>query len=275
MTLLVSLFFYNVIGDGMKVYIDALLIYNFIVDFLLLMSVATILKRRVSFYRLGLGAFIGSFSILLLFFPFTTIMLIVLKLLVSIIMIVISFGYHNIKIFFKNLGYLYFVSMLLGGGVYLWNSTFSLNNDRLSFISNSYQLNFIGLLIISPILIAYYVRKMRTLAEQYQYYYLTSICYKNNILEGIGYIDSGNTLTCKRKPVILVSSATTHFNIEEFTLLPYQSLNHTGVLKCFPADFILLEGHKWEGVYIGIMETDINIDGVDFLLHREMLKVMI
>jgi len=124
-------------------------------------------------------------------------------------------------------------------------------------------------------LISCYVRKMKTLAEQYQYYYLTSICYRDTLLEGVGYIDSGNTLTCKKKPVVLVSNNTVNFHIEEFMMLPYQALNHTGLLKCFPADYIVLEGYRWENIYIGIMDHDINIDGVDFLLHREMLEVMI
>lgn len=265
-------FFYNDIGDKMKVYIDLLLIFNFIIDFLLLLSVAAILKRRVSFYRITAGAFFGSFSLLLLFIPLNSIGLLLLKFLTSIIMVLITFKYKDIRYFIKNIGYFYFVSMLLGGGIYLWNTTFSYNNEGISFISNSYQLNFFGLLILSPILIAYYVRKMKSMEEQYNYYYYVDVYYKDKNIKGVGFLDSGNTLTYKKNPVILITKDKISFDIESYELLPYQALNYIGIVKCFKINYILLNEKRWDNVYLGIMENSFGMDGVDFLLHREMME---
>ena len=256
----------------MKIYIDVLLIFNFVIDLLLLLSVTVTLKRRTSFYRIVGGAFIGSFSILFLFYNFSNIELFVLKLFVSILMILVSFRFRDIKYFIKNISYLYFSSMILGGGIYLWNNMISLENSNLKFISNSYQLNFLGMLILSPILIAYYVRKIKTLREHIQYRYYTSVKYKNNNLEGIGYVDSGNSLTFKRKPVILVSNKLVNFEIEEYELLPYQALNHIGIVKCFKVEQIQYDSNKMKDVYLGIMDNEIGFDGVDFLLNKKMVE---
>lgn len=256
----------------MKIYIDVLLIFNFVIDLLLLLSVAVTLKRKVSFYRVVGGAFIGSFSILLLFFDFNNIELFVLKVLVSVLMIVVAFKFKDIKYFIKNMSYLYFSSMILGGGIYLWNNMISLENSNFKFISNSYRLNFFGMLVFSPILIAYYVRKVKTLKEHTQYRYYTSVKYKNKKIEGIGFIDSGNNLTFKRKPVILVSNKLVNFEINDYELLPYQALNHVGVVKCFKVESIRYDSKTLKDIYLGIMDNDIGFDGVDFLLHKEMVE---
>lgn len=256
----------------MKIYIDVLLIFNFIIDLLLLLSVAATLKRKTTFYRMVSGAFVGSFSILLLFYNFNNVQLFILKLFVSALMIIVSFKFKDIKYFIKNIGYLYFSSMILGGGIYLFNNMISLENNNLKFISNSYQLNFFGMLILSPILIAYYVRKIKTLKEHTQYRYYTSVKYKNNYIEGIGFVDSGNSLSFKRKPVILVANKLVNFEVKEYELLPYQALNHIGIVKCFKVDYLRCDSKILKDVYLGIMDNEIGFDGVDFLLHKKMVE---
>ena len=256
----------------MKIYIDVLLIFNFIIDLLLLLSVAATLKRRITFYRTIIGSFVGSFSILFLFFDFNNVELFLLKFIVSIVMVVITFGFKDICYFIKNISYLYFSSIILGGSIYLWNNMFSFKNENFKFISNSYQLNFLGMLFLAPILIAYYVRKIKTLKEHMQYRYYTSVKYKDNNIDGIGFIDSGNDLKFKRKPVILVSNKLINFDICEYSLLPYQALNHVGVVKCFKVDYLKYDSKILKDIYLGIMDNEIGFDGVDFLLNKEMME---
>lgn len=255
---------------GMKVYIDLLLIFNFIIDFLLLMSVSLILKRVVSFYRFCLGAFIGSFSIFILFLPISNVSLLILKLGFSILMILITFSYRTFSYFLKNIGYFYFASMVLGGMIYLWNTTFSYEGLTSSFISNSYQLNFFGLLFLTPIFIAYYIRKMKGMKEQYQFYKTISFEVNHKEVEGVGFCDSGNTLTYKNRPVILVSKEKISNKIPTF-FIPYQTVQGVSLLKCFPVKEIWIEGCSWKNVYFGIMDENIKIDGIDFLLHNSMI----
>ena len=97
------LFIYNFFGDLMKVYLDLVMILNFFIDFILLLSVKIILKRNIKLNRIIYGSFIGGLSILLLFFNINSFILFIAKVLISIIMIIISFGYRNIKYTLINL----------------------------------------------------------------------------------------------------------------------------------------------------------------------------
>ena len=91
------LFFYNNIGDYMKIYLDLIMILNFGIDFILLLTVSIILKRNVSITRIMLGAFIGGLSILFFFFFLNNLLLFLLKFIISILMILTTFKYINLK----------------------------------------------------------------------------------------------------------------------------------------------------------------------------------
>ncbi len=269
MTHFLFFFFYNDTGDGMKVYVDLLLLFNFLIDLLLLLSVASILKRKVNFYRVVSGAFLGSFSVFCLFLPISNLSLLGVKLLFSVGMILLTFPYQNFRYLLKNLGYFYFASITLGGIIYLWNTTFSFGGVKTSFISNSYQLNFLGMLFLAPIAIAYYVRKMKTMQENYHFYQKVWMVVGKQSVSGVGYIDSGNSLMYKRKPVILASK---NLVLPPSSLyIPYQTASGVGLLPCYPIRELTIEGRSWKNLYLGIMDRNITMDGVDFLLHKTMI----
>ena len=64
----------------MTVYIDGLLFLNFYLDFLLLLTVVVALKRNVKVFRIILGAFVGSLTILVLFFKIGSLELFFIKI---------------------------------------------------------------------------------------------------------------------------------------------------------------------------------------------------
>ena len=97
----------------MKVYLELILILNFLIDLFILMSVKVLLKRNTTMFKLILSSFIGSLSIILLFVKLTSLELFIIKLLLSIIMNLISFNYKNIKYLFKNIVFFYITSILL------------------------------------------------------------------------------------------------------------------------------------------------------------------
>ena len=99
----------------MKIYLDLIMILNFVFDFLLLLSVSIILRRNVSINKLILGAFIGGISILFLFIKINSFELFIFKILISILMILISFGYKDIRYFGKNILFFYMTIIVLGG----------------------------------------------------------------------------------------------------------------------------------------------------------------
>ena len=141
----------------MKVYLDLVMFINFFLDFLLLLGVSIILKRNASIKRVILGSFFGGISILILFVPMNNIMLFIFKFIISVIMILISFGYSSFKYTFINLLYLYILSIFLGGFLYFLNDQFCIERKGFILINNGFSITMLFILLISPIVIYLYI----------------------------------------------------------------------------------------------------------------------
>ena len=101
-------------------YIEVLFIFNFFLDFLLLMTTNILLKRRTKIFNLIVGAFIGSLSIIILFLNINSIQLLILKVYLSILMNLFTFYYKNFKYTIYNILVFYLVSISIGGFLYLF-----------------------------------------------------------------------------------------------------------------------------------------------------------
>ena len=102
----------------MTVYLDIIWALNLLFDSLLLYLTAIFLKRRIRLWRLIAGGFIGSLIILLSFTPlhdYTNHP--VSKLLFSVFMVLMVFGYKRWRYFFKGLMTLYAATFLIGGAL--------------------------------------------------------------------------------------------------------------------------------------------------------------
>lgn len=271
-------FFYNIFGDDMKIYIDLLLILNFAFDFLLLLSVSIILKRNVSINKILLGAFLGGLSIFTLFLKLNSFQLFIIKLFISIIMVIISFQYKNIKYTLKNLAFLYLASIILGGFLYLLNIQFSYKNEGLVFYHSGLSINFIILIIFSPIIIYIYIRQCKSLKTSYSNYYKANLYINDNMIIKLNvYLDTGNNLTdpYKHRPIILLDKKEILFDINEFkmVLVPFSVLNGKGLLKCIKVKQIDIEGVGIKKNFlVGIMEDSIKIDGVNCIMSLKLLE---
>ena len=102
----------------MKIYIELVFIVNFLLDFIILYGTKKLLKLNKSNKRLLLASTIGSLSTIIIFLKITNIILIILKILLSLILIIVSFGKSNILI---NTFYFYLISIIVGGTIYLFD----------------------------------------------------------------------------------------------------------------------------------------------------------
>ena len=155
----------------LKVYVDLILFLNFLLDFLLLLSVSFILKRGTKIFNIIIGAFIGSLSTLLLFLNISSFSLFIYKVLLSIVMCISTFKFKNIKYTLNNLLYLYLSSVVLGGCLYFINNQISLKHVGLIFVNNGFSINLIILVIFSPIIVYIYIKKLNRLKDNYSNYY--------------------------------------------------------------------------------------------------------
>lgn len=256
----------------MKIYLDLILILNFFLDFILLISVGLILKRKINIKLITISSFMGSLSILLLFINITSFELFILKILLSIIMILVGYPSKNIKYIFNNLIIFYITSIFLGGSLYVLNIEFSYKHTGLIFFNNGLSINMIVLLFLSPIIIYFYIKEQRNIRNKYNNYYSTNILINDKNIICTGYIDSGNTLTFKGNPVILVNKKIVSFLKDNYKVIPYKVVNKIMMLKIYKCNMVIINNHIFNNIYIGISEDDFNIDGVDVLLNNKLME---
>lgn len=270
-------FFYNVFGDKMKIYLDLIFLINFAFDFLLLIVVDLILKRKSKIYRLLLGTSVGSLSIFFLFLSFNTFTLFLFKVFISIIMILIAFSFKNIKYFINNLLFLYTASILLGGFLYYLNTTFSYKQEGMVFFYDKMSINYIFLLIIAPIILYLYIKQNKSMKTKYNNYYDLNITFKDNKYINLrGILDTGNYLKdpiTNKKVIIVNNNLIDNKYKKRLFYVPYRSLNHNSILSCISIKEVNIIGlGSSKNVLIGLSEKEIAIDGVDAILNNQILE---
>ena len=273
-----SYFFYNVFGDSVKIYLDMVLIVNFGFDLLLLFSVAIILRRQTNLKRLIIASLVGSVTILSMFIAVGSWGLFIIKVIISILMVIITFGFRDYRYTLKNLFYLYSSSIILGGFLYFINVQVSYKNTGLIFYYNGLSVNFIVMMVMSPVIIYFYIKQGLELKNNYSNYYNIDIYLRDGrVIEATGFLDTGNKLVdpYKKRPIILLNKKLIDFSYMDINILlvPYDSLNNHGLLKCIIPDKIFIEGVGFKDNFlVGISNEEIKLDGVDCILSSNLLE---
>lgn len=238
----------------MTIYVDLVFLINLIMDFYILSGVKFLLKLDTKLIRILLGSLIGSLSLFLLFFHLSTILLNLFKIIISLLMVLITFGKYK---FFNRLFYLYVVSIFLGGSIYLINDSLEYKVSGFLFINNGYSINLIILLIISPIIIYLYVKEFVSLKKKLNTTYNVTIKIKNKKIKLEGFLDTGNKLIDPyfHRPIILLSKKYIDLRGKKIIYVPFSSLNNNGLLKCIIPEYILIDNKKYNKIIIGISEN--------------------
>ena len=260
----------------MKVYIDVLLVINYIYDFLILLCTSILLKRNTRIYKIILGALFGSISMLVLFIPFSSFGLFIFKFIMGLFMVVISFGYKDIRYTFINILYLYLVSIILGGFLYYINNSLSLKNSGLLFIKNNININFYLGILISPICLYLYIKGTNKLNVEYsKKYNVKLVLLDNKKLNITGFLDTGNSLIDPyfNRPIIMLNKDLIDINLYKYILVPCTTVNSTSLIKCFKIKEIYINNKLIKkDCLVGISDNYFNIDGVDLLLNKLIVK---
>lgn len=246
----------------MTVYIDLVCIINFIYDFLILLTVSFTLKRNRKIYNYILSSLIGVLSIFLLFLKINKIVLFLLKILISVIMVIVAFGYKSIKYTISNIIYFYITSIILAGFLYLIKGN-----------SSNFNLNYIVLLIIGPIILFIYYKSNKRLKNTYSDYYKIKIVFDNIEYNLVSFYDNGNNLKdpISRKSIIIVGNNRLEkiYNIRSPVYVPVITVKGTHLMKCFKPSYIILNDKKIYNYLIG--ESSIKFsDGVECLLNKSL-----
>lgn len=259
----------------MKIYLDILFLINFFFDFLLLLVVSILLKRNVKFRRLVIGGIIGGFSIFLLFIKVNSIELFILKFIISVVMINVTFSFKNLNYTIKNISFLYLISIILGGFLYFINLQFSYKQEGLVFYHNGFSPNIIMMIILSPFILYYYIKQHHLLEKKYSLHYKVNIYLKNNqLLKLNGFLDTGNRLydPYLHRPIVMIDSKVLkNYPINEYILVEANTISHKSFIKCFEIDKLCIEGvGEFTNILLGIMNRPLNMEGINCILHYQL-----
>lgn len=238
------------------IYIDELIMLNFIIDFLILKTTSSILKLNTKTTRLIISSIVGEISLLYLFVSFNNIELTLFKLLIGIIMNLISFGYINLKDFIKNLLYFYMFSFFLGGTLYYLKIE--------SLVKYKYYI------LLIPIIMNILKKLTYNLKNIIKLRHKVTIYLKNgNVLYLNGYMDTGNTLVdpYTNKNVIIINKDIK----EKFFLVPFKTIENSSLLKCFKPKKVYIDGiGERNDIVVGV--TNKKFNGFNCLLNYNLME---
>lgn len=244
----------------MKIYIDLFFLFNIIMDYIIITSVSILLKRKTTVLRVIISSVVGGISSLIMF---TGINSILIEILSVIVMVLIAFKYIDIRYTIKNIFYMYILSVLLGGIIYLFNIR----------VTSNPLVTYLIIIIISIEVMILYIKENKSIKNIYNNYYDVDICFKDgDKLSLVGFMDTGNNLydPYKKRPIILVSSK--YKREDNFILVPYYTAGGDGLLRCIRVDSVCVNGSSYKNVLVGFSDSPRVIDGVDVILHKDIVK---
>ncbi|GFZ31441.1 sigma-E processing peptidase SpoIIGA [Clostridium zeae] len=193
----------------MKVYVDVILLENFVINLFLITITLQTVRIKFSFVRASLGSILGAFYTLLYFFPSLSVAVsLPVKLLIPLIMIFITLGRLNFLVLIKSTGIFLLWSILLCGFIF----AFSLMNNPYDLFS-AFTLKNIYLKYMLLALMIIYVFAYRTIIFIRDRKSLTDFFYEIEFSDNSknfrvkAFLDSGNELTepATTLPVILIN----------------------------------------------------------------------
>ncbi len=261
----------------MKLYLDVIFFLNTGFDFLLLLTVSYLLHRQASIKRILLGALFGGSTIFILFLPMNNVTLFLFKFMVSIGMILITFSYRDLRYTLKNMGYLYMTSIVLGGFMYFLNTEFSYKQEGLIFYHEGLSINFMVLLIASPVILYLYVKQLKWLKENRTYYHSVELHFGEQKICGVGFLDTGSSITDPylKRPVLVLDKRKFIYDLNRFkmVLVPITTATGTSLMKCITPTKVMIDDNPLnQQILIGLLDEKLLLDGVDMILSLQIME---
>lgn len=237
----------------MKMYYEEVFILNFLLDFMILYGTKRILKINSNLIRIIISSLIGSLTTFILLIDISSLNLLLLKILLSLLLIIIAFGFNNLL---KNIFYFYLISMIIGGVFYLFD------------INSNLIVTHILLVLGSFIIIFILIREFMSYKDKYTNKYLVNIYYNKKCYRLEGFIDTGNRLISNYKNEVVIL---TNLNIDTKRLIyvPYKALNTSGVIPCIRPDRVVINNKEFNDCLIGLSKSKFSISGINCILPNK------
>ena len=209
----------------MKVYIEQILLTNFIIDFCILAVVSKLILCQSNYRHIFLSALFGSFASLLLPYCFNLILVNTLKILTSIIMLQLL-HINKQQLLLASFTMLV-LSYIIGGAILSNLATPTANGYAITGINLIYV--FIVTFIFTFVACKLIVWLKSQITNNTNIYDITLIC-NNNRITIKGFIDSGNGLFDHGQPVNIINFDTFQ-KLTNLTLNQYLTKNFDNLVN--------------------------------------------
>ena len=291
------------------VYVDILVVTNFIADYFLLLLTAFLSVNEVKRLRLFLGAGAASLSSLLIFAPELNAFLeLAVRLAVSLVIVLITFGFVSFRRYIKSVIIFYAANVILAGGAMLLWSLFAPNGLVVRNGAVFYNISPIVLIVTcaAVYLISLVVSKIISRRKARGREYSVSLEFEGKKAEVKGIVDSGNMLrdVISGAPVIVcdydkISSlvctelkeimSKQNFEIgfysalvesrykNRFRVIPFESVGGSGVMAALVLDRAVItcgsERQEIPDIIMAVTHKKIAGGEFDVLLNPELILV--
>lgn len=296
-----------------EVYGEYLFIENLLMNWLILHLTAYFSKAQIAKYRIWIGAVVGAFYAFVVFFPALRFMYsILMKIIISIIIIIITFTPYKFMDFLKLIGIFYLISFMFGGAafaLFYFTDFKGLISNGVFYIGTFTMKLLIYSGIVAYILIRFCWEYIQVKISRDAIYIPISIEVGNHKSKIKALLDTGNSLLdpLSKYPVIIVEYGAikdllpndiqmiydnaqdanldviskmieTSKWIHRFRIIPFKSLGkENGMLIGFRPDNVRLEDEKnlkcIKNIVVGIYTKKLSSNGdYSALLHPDILK---
>lgn len=268
----------------MIVYLDVLLIENFLINFFLIVVSIQLLRFKFKYRRVIIASILGSvYTLTILFENLHMFTLIPFKILIVLFMLLIVIGKRSIITFCKSIAIFFVVSIAFSGFCFVFAMAENPYNITGAFTIKNYSSKY---LLFSLIIL--YISSFRIYAFFKERAIINNFLYKLEFeLNGeqvntMAFLDTGNELVepATMLPVIILEKqviAKCNIDDKKYFYIPYKSVDGiTNRMKGIKVHDIKLEnnsGHNiTSNVIIAICDTKLSADG-DFnaLLSRGVI----
>lgn len=205
----------------MIVYIDIIFLVNMLIDAALLLATAKSRKLSFRWWRLISSACVGGVYVVFLFFPpLSFLFTFAVKFALSLMMLLIAFGYGGMQHFWRNVGAFYVVNFVAAGAIvgvhYFWMSSFDVVSGILFAQSGGAEhrlqiglLFLIVVLFLSIMLYRHVQQAARRKEEMTSYFAKVDVHIEQYESSCTGLIDTGNQLydPLTKTPVMVMELA--------------------------------------------------------------------
>lgn len=259
----------------MTIYLDVIFLENMVINYIILYATGVILKERIKQSRLIMGSTIGAiYSIIYYLFKLKIYSGLLIKIILSIVIIYVSFNSNNLKDLLKKILLFYLASFVFGGAVIA--IIYMVNSQNVTIQNGVLVGNYTIKTILIGIVVAYFTiiiafKLIKTKILKKDLICDISIMINNKEIKTKALIDTGNLLKdpITQIPVIVIEHTLL------YDVLPKEILNN--IEKILGGDFSKISNEikdkyfsklkvipfsslgKSNGMLLGIIGENLNI----------------